>query len=86
MGRPHIEFVQSSDVQAQPAAATGPFAGCTERVLSRDDGTLAYTALVSVPPVWRGDLSVAGRPLELFVLEGELELADHDLHLSLIHI
>jgi hypothetical protein len=79
MGRPHIEFVRAADIEPQSAAVPGPFAGCMERVLSRDDETSASTALVGMPPAWSGDLAAAGSPLELFVLEGRLELAGEQL-------
>jgi len=77
MGRPHIEFVQAFDVEE--AAARPPFTGCSERVLSVDETTEASTALVSIPSGWSTDLAAAGRPVELFVLEGELELAGQRL-------
>jgi hypothetical protein len=73
MGRPHVEFIRSQDVEPQPAARPGPFAGCLERVLSRDEQTSAFTALLSTPSGWASNLDAEG-PIELFVLEGEFEL------------
>src|SRR4051794_18796240 len=72
MARPHIEFIESYDVEPAEAAA-GPFAGTAERVLSRDDAGGDYTALSTFPEGWSGDVA-SDRPVELFVVRGELEL------------
>lgn len=76
MGRPHIEFIHSADVAPEPLAG-GPFDGLAARVLSRDDETGAYTALVDVPRGWSGDIAdaVEGRALELLALRGSFQLA-----------
>lgn len=77
MGRPHIEFIASEEIPRLPVA-DGPFAGCEQRLLSADeDGRGDYSALVTFPAGWAGDLSGRTRPTELFVLEGELEVAGH---------
>ena len=74
MGRPHIEFIQSADVPSQ-RSPDGPFGGAEARVLSADAETGAYTALVMLPAGCSVDLSGSSRPVELFVLAGDLELA-----------
>lgn len=80
MGRRHTEFIHSSDVAPEPLADR-PFEGLSARVLSRDDETGAYTAIVEVPSGWSGDVSdaVEGRALELLALRGSFELAGRPL-------
>jgi hypothetical protein len=73
MARPHIEFVHAAEVPLE-AIHEGPFAGCAQRVLSRDDESGASTALVSLPGSWSGSLALLDRPLELFCVRGRLEL------------
>ena len=73
MGRPHIEFIQAFDV-AEEAIAEGPFAGTRRRLLSEDDESGAWTCLLSFPADWSGSLEGYGRPVEAFVLSGELSL------------
>jgi len=74
MGRPHIEFIHSTDVPAR-ALADGPFAGASARVLSEDDETGAFTALVELEPGAGVELSGADRAVELFGLRGDVTLA-----------
>jgi hypothetical protein len=75
MGRPHIEFIDALDVAPAPVTA-GPFAGASRRLLSIDsDGRGDFTALISFPAGWSGDLSERRRPAEIFVLEGTLTAA-----------
>lgn len=75
MGRPHIEFVESGDIPRQPVT-DGPFAGTEQRLLSADeDGGGDYSAIVTFPAGWSGDLSGRTRPTELFALDGEIEVA-----------
>ncbi len=78
MSRPHIEFVQSLDIEPQVVAA-GPFAGAGSRVLSEDPDTGASTATLAIPAGFSTDVGDADRPLELFVLRGEAELAGRPL-------
>ena len=75
MGRPHIEFIDAPAIE--PAQVTdGPFAGASQRLLSIDsDGRGDFTALISFPAGWSGDLSESRRPTEIFVLEGMLAVA-----------
>jgi hypothetical protein len=67
MGRPHIEFIDAPAIE--PAQVTdGPFAGASQRLLSIDsDGRGDFTALISFPAGWSGDLSESRRPTEIFV-------------------
>ena len=75
MGRSHVEFIESGAVPKLPAAA-GPFAGTQQRLLSADDADGGdYSALVTFPAGWSGDLSGLTRPAELFTLAGELTVA-----------
>lgn len=78
MARPHIEFIQALDVPAKPVA-DGPLAGTRRRVLSADDGDGSYSSLVTFPDGWTGDLAGLGRSVELFGIDGELEIADKRL-------
>jgi Domain of unknown function (DUF4437) len=74
MGRPHIEFIQASDV-ALTALGWGPFEGIQARILSEDEETLAFTALATLPAGRHIDLNGGARPIELFGLSGEGTLA-----------
>jgi len=78
MGRPHIEFVQSLELPAQ-TLADGPFAGAARRVLSVDEESGASTATLATPAGWSGAVGGDGRPVELFVLRGALELEGRSL-------
>jgi hypothetical protein len=78
MGRPHIEFINALDV-APRWIADGPFEGVSQRLLSEDDESGAYTAIVFCPAGWRGDLRSFGRPVELFGLRGEIEVGGRRL-------
>jgi len=78
MGRPHIEFVQSLELEPRTASA-GAFAGAAERRLSEDPQTGASTVTVAVAAGFAGEAGGSDRPLELFVLRGELTLGGHSL-------
>ena len=78
MGRPHIEFIQGLDV-SERAVNDGPFEGAHQRLLSEDDVTAAYSALVRFPAGWRGELVDFPRPIELLGLRGRLQLGGHAL-------
>jgi hypothetical protein len=73
MGRPHIEFINAQDV-APEWVSEGPFEGSAIRLLSEDDETGAYTAMLFCPAGWRADLAGFDRPVELFGLRGEIEV------------
>lgn len=73
MGRPHIEFIEAGDVPKLPVEA-GPLVGTEQRLLSEDDENGAWTALHTTPPGWKGDLGSNQRPIEIFVLEGALQV------------
>jgi hypothetical protein len=72
VGRPHVEFVHAADVPLE-RIESGPLAGAGRRLLSRDEETGASTSLVALPAGWRGELDPE-RPVELFLLRGELGL------------
>jgi len=78
MGRPHIEFVQASDLDAG-GVDDGVFRGTRRRILSEDEDTGAWTGALAFPPKWQGELCRLGRPLELFVLRGTLSIAGQRL-------
>jgi Domain of unknown function (DUF4437) len=73
VGRPHIEFVQASDLVAV-TVGDGALAGTSSRLLSRDEDTGAWTGLLVFQPRWEGDLGRLRRPLELLVLRGALSI------------
>jgi len=72
VARPHIEFIRAQDVSESDPAE--PFRGARERRLSTDDETGAYTSVMAFADGWSGDLSGGARPIEIFVLRGEIEL------------
>jgi hypothetical protein len=73
MARPHIESIHVYDVEPEEAG-DGILAGTRLRVLSEDDGDGSYSALVSFPAGWRGNLG-GPRPVELVTLSGAGTLA-----------
>lgn len=73
MARPHIEFIESGDVPKR-LVGEGPLAGTEQRLLSDDHENGAWTALHTMPSGWEGDLGLSQRPIEIFVLEGVLEV------------
>jgi hypothetical protein len=77
MARPHIEFINSHEVE--PTSGRAPFVGANERRLSEDDETGAYTSLMRFWRGWRGDLGPVLRPIELFGLRGEMRLGSDRL-------
>jgi hypothetical protein len=78
VARPHIEFVDVRDVPEE-VVQDGPLAGARRRLVSADDSDGSYSALLSLEPGWSTpDLAHPGRPLELFCIRGDLELAGRD--------
>ncbi len=73
MSREHNDFINAADV-GEELAADGPFAGAGKRLLSRDSGSGAETALVRFEAGWSGSLAGVPGELELLVLRGRLEL------------
>lgn len=73
MARPHIEFIEAFAVEPEQLAA-GPLAGANRRLLSADASNGDYTALLTCPAGWTGDVAAPRRPAELFCIAGELEL------------
>lgn len=78
MARPHVEFIQSQAVPFEPVE-DGPLAGTRRRLLSADDDSGAYTAVIAAPAGWSTDLAGYDRPLELFGLAGHATLASAGL-------
>lgn len=78
MARPHIEFIQSGDVPFEPIA-DGPFAAARRRLLSEDDETAASTSIVAFDPDADYELAGYDRPIEIFVLSGDLRVASERL-------
>lgn len=74
MSRPHIEFIESADVAPEPVTE-GQLAGTSRRLLSADDSDGSTTALHTFPHGWKGAVGGEHRPVEVYVLEGELEIA-----------
>jgi hypothetical protein len=74
MGRPHIEFIQTADVPTEDVTE-GPFAGTKRQLLSEDDETGAFSALITFPPGWRYAGGARERSAEIFGLRGKARLA-----------
>lgn len=77
MARPHIEFIQGFDEPELPGE--GWLAGAFRRVLSADEGSGGWTGVCRFPAGWSGAVGGQGRPVELFVLTGGLQLAGEAL-------
>lgn len=76
MARPHIEFVQEQDLLWEPARPAAGLAEFDWKPLSRDPESGAVTALVQLAAGWRSPAAAAfSAALELFVLEGRLQVA-----------
>jgi Domain of unknown function (DUF4437) len=73
VARPHIEFIESGQVPFEPVAA-GPLAQTSRRLLSEDNETGSWTAIVRFPAGFSTDLGALGRPVELFGLQGQIEV------------
>jgi hypothetical protein len=71
MARPHIEFVNTEDVQGE-ALQDGPWFGAFRRILSEDDQTGATTAIYDTHALWDADLSAETGLLEVLVVEGDV--------------
>lgn len=72
MARPHIEFIQSQNVEWATASPGSDFAGGVVKPLSQDLELSSYTALVRLPAGWTGAGAPGGRNLELYLLDGSL--------------
>jgi hypothetical protein len=75
LSRAHNDFVDAGAVREE-VVTDGPFAGSRSRLLSRDEGSGAETALLSFAPGWSSDLRGLEGPLELLVVGGELRLGE----------
>jgi hypothetical protein len=73
MPRPHIEFVQAQQLPWRPAAFGRGWEDVEAKVLSRDPGDGACTALLRYPPGWRRGPHALAASFELFVLDGAFE-------------
>jgi len=73
-------YVPDPAAETWPAQAgeDGAFPGATLRTLSVDPSSGEGAMLVRLPPLWRGqpEAFAARRYLEMFLLEGSLQLAD----------
>lgn len=75
MARPHIEFIQAQNLPWRRGAAGPARADCDARILSRDDTTGAFSAILRYPPGWhRPTPEALTADEELFVLDGMLEI------------
>jgi hypothetical protein len=72
MARPHIEFLRAQDVLVK-RVETGVLAGASQRLMSRDDETDAYTVLATLPAGWSSDGKTSGQ-FEFYVVRGELSV------------
>jgi hypothetical protein len=73
VSREHNDFVDAGELHEE-AVTDGPFAGARRRLLSRDEGSGAETALLSFEPGFSSELRGVDGPLELLVVAGELHL------------
>lgn len=78
MGRPHIEFINTSDVAALEVGE-GVFSGLRWRVLSEDQESGALTVLARFPTGFSTDLTGFRRPVEMFGLQGTVEIDGQSL-------
>lgn len=79
MGRPHIEFIQSSEVESHVWQISGIAAKAQARTLSRDPGNGAATELVNFPAGWSAPTGYFSTDIEVFVLDGHLQIGSYRL-------
>ena len=73
MTRPHLEWLQSSEIVAKPIA-NGPLPGLTQRTLSVDDQTGASTSLIYTTGGWSGKLGSLSGYVEIFITQGKVNI------------
>ena len=71
MARPHMDFIETEDVEEE-LVATGGFFGAWRRTLSVDDQSGASTVVLDCHPLWSADLGAESGLLEVLVIEGEI--------------
>lgn len=74
MSRGHVELVHAPELPWGDLPAAQCPAGVRARVLSRDAGTAAVTAVVSLPAGWRRPAGHVTADVELLVLSGALRI------------
>lgn len=79
MARPHIEFIQSADVEPETWNLLGFSANTITQILSRDEQTGASTELVELPQGWKNHGGYFTADLEIFILKGELQIGSYQL-------
>ncbi len=79
IGRPHTEFIQSTELELQPWQVSGITANAYARTLSRDPGTGAATELVNFPAGWSAPIGSFSTNIEIFVLDGHLKIGSYRL-------
>jgi hypothetical protein len=71
MARPHLDFIETEDVEAELIGEGGWF-GAWQRVLSVDSQSGASTAVLECHPGWSADLTAESGLLEVFVIDGDV--------------
>ncbi|MGJ5675991.1 MAG: DUF4437 domain-containing protein [Nostochopsis sp.] len=79
MGRPHIEFIQTTDLELQPWQISGVISKAQARTLSRDSNCGAATELVSFPTGWSAPVGYFSTDIEIFILDGHLKIGCYRL-------
>jgi hypothetical protein len=74
MARPHIEHIHRDEVAPGALPAESWPAGVLARVLSRDAGSGALTAILHLPPGWYRPAGRSPVDIDLFVLAGTLQV------------
>jgi hypothetical protein len=79
MARPHIEFFQSQALAWESGSGVGWYQDVQRKLLSRDEGTGATSALLCYPPGWsRTHSEYLAADEEFFVLDGTLTINGRD--------
>lgn len=72
MARPHMDFIETDDVEERLIGPPSGWFGAWERVLSVDDRSGASTRVLDCHRHWAADLTAETGLLEVLVIEGEV--------------
>jgi hypothetical protein len=76
MGRVHVEYVHSPELDAEPLVWPGWTAGAAVKILSRDEESGALSSLVQLPSGYPRPVAFAQAATEVLVVSGTLRVGD----------
>ena len=79
MSRKHVEFVKDEELEWRTESVSSQLPELKNKLLSVDDETGAFTRLVTLPDDWEANSVTFPTVQELFVIEGQIVVDDHEL-------